>query len=49
MTAEQLDAPTGVEWAPTTYGMLNIAGLHALGHLGQCVPVRRKLGKPVVF
>ena len=49
LTAEQLDGPTGMEWAPTTYVMLNLAGLHALGHLGQFVAIRRKLGKPVVF
>jgi DinB superfamily len=46
---EQLDAPTGFEWAPTTYAMLNATGLHALGHLGQFVAIRRKLGKPIVF
>jgi hypothetical protein len=49
ITDEQLDAPSGIEWAPTTYGLLNITGLHALGHLGQFVAIRRKLGKPVVF
>ncbi len=49
MTDEQLDAPSGVEWAPTTYGLLNITGLHALGHAGQFVAIRRKLGKPIVF
>jgi hypothetical protein len=49
VTDEQLDAPTGFDWAPTTVGLLNATGLHALGHAGQFVAIRRKLGKPIVF
>jgi hypothetical protein len=49
LTDEQLGAPTGVEWAPNVAAMLNMVGGHILMHAGQFVPVRRKLGKPVVI
>ena len=49
LTDEQLDGPSGFDWAPTVYAVLNSTGVHALGHLGQFVAIRRKLGKPVVF
>jgi DinB superfamily len=37
------------EWAPTVADVLNMAGAHALMHLGQFVAVRRKLEKPIAF
>jgi hypothetical protein len=46
---DQLEKPTGVDFAPTVAAMLNAIGAHALGHIGQFVAVRRKLGKPVVI
>jgi uncharacterized damage-inducible protein DinB len=46
---ERLDAPTGLSFAPTVAALLNMVGIHAVGHLGQFVAVRRKLGKPVVI
>jgi hypothetical protein len=44
-----LDKATGVEWAPTYCAVLNMIGLHQLWHATQAVPVRRKLGKPIVM
>jgi hypothetical protein len=44
-----LDAETGIPFAPTVVSLLNTIGVHALGHAGQFVAVRRKLGKPVVI
>ena len=35
MSDAGLDAPTGVDYAPTAYTMLNLIGAHVLGHLGQ--------------
>jgi uncharacterized damage-inducible protein DinB len=46
---EQLDGPSGVDFAPTVATLLNMAGIHALMHAGQFVALRRKLGKPVVI
>jgi hypothetical protein len=46
---DQLDKATGLPYAPTVAAMLNMIGAHALGHIGQFVAVRRKLGKPVVI
>ncbi len=36
-------------WAPTPAALLNMVGVHALMHVGQWVPIRRKLGKPIVI
>lgn len=47
-----LDKPSPerfASFAPTFGAMLNLAGGHALSHLGQFVPLRRKLGKPIAF
>jgi uncharacterized damage-inducible protein DinB len=46
---DQLDGPSGVQFAPTVAALLNMAGIHALMHSGQFVALRRKLGKPVVI
>ncbi len=46
---DQLETPTGIPYAPTFAAMLNMLGAHALGHIGQFVAVRRKLGKAVVI
>lgn len=48
----ELETPaTGrfAQMVPNNGGLLNFAGTHALMHVGQWVPVRRKLGKPVVI
>jgi hypothetical protein len=37
------------EYAPTIGAALNIVGVHQLMHAGQFTPIRRKLGKPVLF
>ena len=37
------------EYAPTVAEALTVLGAHAMMHAGQFVPVRRKLGKPVLF
>ena len=49
MSDSQLDAATGVEFAPTVGAMFAIQGSHWLMHCGQWVVVRRMLGKPVVM
>ena len=49
LTDEQLDADTGLSYAPTGAAVMNMLGVHPLMHLGQFVAVRRKLGKPVVI
>lgn len=36
-------------FAPTVGSILNLVGGHALTHVGQFVPLRRKLGKPIAF
>lgn len=46
---DQLDKETGMEWAPTYCAVLNMIGLHQLWHATQAIPVRRKLGKPIVI
>ena len=48
---EALDAPhaSGSDFIPTNGAALSLAGDHVLMHLGQFVPVRRMVGKPVVM
>ena len=36
-------------YAPTIGAMFNLIGLHELMHAAQFVPIRRKLGKPIVI
>ena len=49
-TSEQeMDAPTGVDFAPTVGAMFVLQGSHWLMHCGQWVIVRRSLGKPIVI
>lgn len=48
MSDSQLDAATGVDYAPTVGAMLTMQGSHWLMHCGQWVIVRRMLGKPIV-
>ncbi len=45
----RLGEPSGMSFAPTIGELLNMIGVHAHGHLGQFVAVRRKLSKPVVI
>jgi hypothetical protein len=37
------------EYAPTVASVLMLLGSHWLMHVGQFVPIRRKLGKPAIF
>lgn len=46
---EDLDRPTGIEYAPTVGSLIRMQGDHWLMHCGQWVIVRRELGKPVVI
>ncbi len=48
-TAEELDAPTGVSYAPTRGAMFRMQADHWLMHCGQWVIVRRNHDKPVVI
>ncbi len=36
-------------YVPTLGGVFNLLGMHELMHAGQFVPVRRKLGKPILI
>jgi hypothetical protein len=48
----ELDAPgpeSMREYAPTVGAVLMMLGSHWLMHVGQFVPIRRKLGKPPLF
>jgi len=36
-------------YAPTVGAVLTLIGTHELMHAGQFVPIRRKLGKPILF
>jgi hypothetical protein len=49
MSEAELSGPSGWERFPTVGGVINLAGIHAVGHAGQFVAVRRKLGKPIAF
>ncbi len=44
-----LDAETGVDYAPTKGAMFSMQGDHWLMHCGQWVIVRRQAEKPIVF
>lgn len=46
---EDLDEPTGVDYAPTRGAMLAMQGAHWLMHCGQWVIIRREAGKPIVI
>lgn len=46
---EQLDAPTGLDFAPTLGVLFTLQGCHWAMHCGQWVIVRRNLGKAVVI
>jgi hypothetical protein len=48
--ALQQPAPEAMrEYAPTVAAALGMLGAHWLMHVGQFVPIRRKLGKPPLF
>ena len=49
LTPEQLDEPTGIDYAPTCGALLSLLGSHWLMHCGQWVVVRRIHNKPVVM
>jgi hypothetical protein len=44
-----LDAATGIDYAPTIASLLSMQGSHWMMHAGQWVIVRRNLGKPVLI
>lgn len=52
ISATDLDKPSPEsmrEYAPTIGALFNIVGVHVMMHAPQFVPVRRKLGKPVLI
>ncbi|GIW95912.1 MAG: hypothetical protein KatS3mg110_3953 [Pirellulaceae bacterium] len=49
VTDEELDRPTGLDYAPTVGALFSMQGSHWLMHAGQWVIVRRQLGKPPLF
>lgn len=52
LSEADLDKPSPERWqrmAPTLGQVLNLAGGHTLMHVGQFVPLRRTLNKPVVI
>jgi len=52
LSADDLDKPAPEqmrEYAPTVGVAFNVIGLHTLMHATQWVPLRRKLGKPVLI
>ena len=48
-TADDLDKPTGIEYAKTVGAMFALQGSHWLMHAGQWVVVRRQTGRPPLF
>ena len=49
MTDDKLDAPTGIDFAPTVGSLLSLQGSHWLMHAGQWAVVRRQLGQKPLF
>lgn len=49
LTEEQLDAPSGIDYAPTFGDVISLQGSHWLMHCGQWVVVRRMTDKPIVM
>ncbi|HZZ27246.1 MAG TPA: DinB family protein [Pirellulales bacterium] len=49
MTDDKLDAPTGMDYAPTVGAMFSMQGSHWLMHAGQWAVVRRQLGRKPLF
>ncbi len=52
MTDADLDRPTSgdmAKFAPTLGALLLLEANHTMMHVGQFTPIRRKLGKPVLF
>jgi hypothetical protein len=48
-TADDLDRPTGIEYAPNVAAIFSLQGTHWLMHAGQWVVVRRQLGRAPLF
>jgi hypothetical protein len=49
LTDEKLDAPSGVEFAPTLGSIFSMQGSHWLMHAGQWAVIRRQLGRKPLF
>lgn len=49
MSAEELDAATGISYAPTKGALVSMQGCHWLMHCGQWVVVRRENDKPILI
>lgn len=49
MTPQEMDEPSGIDYAPTKGALLRMQGEHWMMHCGQWVIVRRNCGKPVVI
>lgn len=48
-TPDELDLPSGVDYAPTRGKIISMQGLHWMMHTGQWVAIRRMTEKPVVI
>ena len=49
LSDDDLEKPTGEQWAPTVADLLAVQAGHADMHVGQLQVLRRKLGKPIMF
>ncbi len=49
LSAEELDEPTGIDYAPTKGALVSMQGCHWLMHCGQWVVVRRENDKPILI
>jgi DinB superfamily len=49
LSNDELDGPSGIEFAPTVASALSMQGSHWLMHAGQWVVVRRQLGRKPLF
>jgi hypothetical protein len=49
LSEDQLDLPSGVDYAPNVGALLALIPAHWLMHAGQWVVVRRELGRPLLF
>lgn len=49
LSDEDLDKPSGLDYAPTVCAIFSMQGSHWLMHAGQWAIIRRQLGKPPLF
>jgi len=49
LSAEELDRPSGVPYAPTVAALFSMQGTHWVMHAGQWAVIRRQLGRKPLF